>query len=393
MILHITILALGSRGDVQPYAALGVGLRLAGHQVCFISSEDFAPLILSSGLDFYPLPGSAQVLMKKAGANTLALFREFSSFARQGPPEIPAPVKTTDVIINQLPLGLAGYDLAEKYQRRMLLAAVMPLYPTSTFPLMGLPSLHIPGYSKLTYTLAQQALWQAMRPLINGWRRKTLGLPPQPFTGALRQFGTPKYPMLNGFSEYVVPHPPDWGASIHITGWWFHEDEDWQPPEDLRAFIEAGSPPVYIGFGSMPVRDPRRVTGIIVEALRQSGQRAILHAGWARIGNENLPGSIYKLEYAPYGWLFPRMGMIVHHGGSGTTGFALSSGVPSLVVPFIFDQFFWGERTAALGAGPKPMPFRRLRADRLAEAIAKTIGNPAMHQNAAQIAGRLRTEN
>jgi UDP:flavonoid glycosyltransferase YjiC (YdhE family) len=87
------------------------------------------------------------------------------------------------------------------------------------------------------------------------------------------------------------------------------------------------------------------------------------------------------------------MAMIIHHGGSGTTGFALRSGVPSLVVPFLFDQFFWGERTAALGAGPKPLPFRWLSACRLADAIVATVNNPAMRQSAAQIAGKLKAEN
>jgi sterol 3beta-glucosyltransferase len=391
--VHITILALGSRGDVQPYAWLGKGLRMAGHQVCFITSEDFGPLIQASGLDFYPLPGSAQLLLRKAGANTLALFREFGSFAHQNSPEIPSQLKTTDVLINQLPLGLAGYDLAEKYQRRMLLAAVMPLYPTSAFPLMGMPALPVPGYNKFTCSLAQQALWQVMRPLINRWRRKDLELPSLPFTGYMGQLGTPRIPILNGFSSHVVPRPPDWAASIHMTGYWFIEEDDWQPPDELRAFLDAGPAPVFIGFGSMPVSNPRRVTQVIINALRKTGQRAILHGGWSEIGKTNLPDTIFKIEYAPYGWLFPRMSMIIHHGGSGTTGFALRSGVPSMVVPFLFDQFFWGQRTTALGAGPKPLSFRRLSTERLADAIIETVNNPGMQHAAAQIAALLKAEN
>jgi UDP:flavonoid glycosyltransferase YjiC (YdhE family) len=157
--------------------------------------------------------------------------------------------------------------------------------------------------------------------------------------------------------------------------------------------MKAGSPPVFIGFGSMPIKNPRRTTEIILEALRQTGQRAIVHTGWAGLGLQSLPASVFRIDYAPYDWLFPQMSMVIHHGGSGTTAFGLRAGVPSCAVPFVFDQSFWGEQIARLGAGPEPIPYKKLTVERLREAIEMGVNNPQMKQNAIELGDKIRTEN
>ena len=391
--MHITILALGSRGDVQPYAALGRGLISAGHAVRMVTFESFAPLAAQNGLDFHPIQGDPQALVANAGADMLALVRSFGALAAGYARDLSAPsLGQTDLIVNQLPAGLYGFDLAEKYGLPMALAAVIPLARTRTFPLMGFPKLRLPGYNRTTYFLAEQMVWLMFRRVINRWRKNTLGLRPLPLGGYLSQSGTRQVPILNGFSQYVVPRPPDWGEHIHVTGYWFPRDPSWQPPADLSAFIEAGRPPVLIGFGSMPLKKPRQTTRIILEALEQTGQRAILHAGWGGLGDLPLPDTVFKIDYAPYDWLFPRMSMVIHHGGSGTTAFGLRAGVPSYAVPFIFDQFYWGERIAALGVGPKPIPYKVLNAARLRDAILQGVGSPQMQQNAAELGQKIRAE-
>ena len=143
----------------------------------------------------------------------------------------------------------------------------------------------------------------------------------------------------------------------------------------------------------MPIKDPQRTTGIILEALRRSGQRGILHMGWAGIGKQNLPDYVFKINYAPYEWLFPRMAMVIHHGGSGTTSFGLRSGIPSCVIPFVFDQFFWGKRIAELGVGPSPIPYKSLSAERLKEAILVGIGDSLMRQRAFELGRKIQAEN
>jgi len=392
--MHITILALGSRGDIQPYATLGHGLKAAGHQVRFVTFESFAGLVTENELDFHPIHGNAQALVANAGADTLALIRSFGSLAEGYARDLSAPyLGETDLIINQLPAGLYGFDLAEKYGVPMILAAVIPLARTQAFPLMGFPKLPLPGYNKVTYYLGEQIAWQMFRTVINRWRKQKLSLPPLPITGYFDRLGTRHIPILNGFSQYVVQRPVDWNEHIHVTGYWFPEDTRWQPPPDLQAFIEAGNPPVFIGFGSMPVKDPQKTTTIILQALKQTGQRGILHMGWGGIGNQALPDYVFKIDYAAYSWLFPLMAMVIHHGGSGTTSFGLRSGIPSCAVAFVFDQFYWGERIAELRVGPKPIRHTQLTVERLRGAIDLGVSNSQMRQKAAELGQKIRAEN
>jgi len=392
--MHITLLALGSRGDIQPYAALGRGLKAAGHQVRFITFESFSRLIAESELDFHPIRGNAEALVAGAGADMLALVRSFSSLAEGYARDLSAPhLGETDLIINQLPIGLYGFDLAEKYGLPMILAAVIPLARTRAFPVMGFPKLRVPGYNQATYFLAEQMAWQMFRAVINRWRKHTLSLPPAPIAGYFGRFGQPRFPILNGFSSLVVQRPADWGEHIYMPGYWFPEDRDWQPPAGLQEFIDAGSPPVFVGFGSMPIKDPPRTTAVILEALKQNGQRGILHMGWGGLGSQALPDTVFKIDYAHYGWLFPRMAMLIHHGGSGTTAFGLRAGIPACVVSFVFDQFYWGERIAGLGAGPKPIRHTQLSVENLSHAIRQGAGDGSMRQKAAELGRRIRAEN
>jgi UDP:flavonoid glycosyltransferase YjiC (YdhE family) len=302
--------------------------------------------------------------------------------------------KETDLVINQLPGGLYGYDLAEKYRVPMVLASVIPMTRTRAFPMMGWPSVlsTAPGYNRLTYLLSEQAVWQMFRREINGWRSNVLALAKSPFFGYLGELYRKPTPVLNGFSRYVVPPPTDWGDQVHTTGYWYPEDQTWEPPDDLVRFIEAGKPPVFIGFGSMPLRDARHTTELLLAAIELAEQRAILHAGWSNLGTMPLPGNAKRIDYAPYGWLFPQMSAVVHHGGSGTTALALRAGVPSLVVPFVFDQFYWGERVAKLGVGPRPLAFRKLSAERLALGIQRATADPELCRNAAALGKKLKSE-
>jgi UDP:flavonoid glycosyltransferase YjiC (YdhE family) len=392
--MHITILALGSRGDVQPYAVLGSGLKYAGHQVRFITFESFASLVAELGLDFHPIPGDAQALVVDGGANTIGLVRSFTNLAKGYAQSLSDPhLGETDLIINQLPGGLYGFDLTEKYNLPMMLASVIPLARTSTMPLMGFPNLPLSAYNRLTYSVGEKVLWQMFRSVINEWRTKTLKLPPLPRKGYFAQLGTQKFPILNGFSEHVVPRPADWNEHIHITGYWFAEEKHWNPPDDLLRFLDAGKPPVFIGFGSMPVKNPRRTTEIVLEALKRSGQRGILHSGWGGLGEISLPDTVLKIGYAPYDWLFPRMSMIFHHGGSGTTAYALRSGVPSCTIPFLFDQYYWGKRSADLGVGPQPIPFVKLTVEKLNQAIQAGTYTSEIQQSATDLGNKIRVEN
>jgi UDP:flavonoid glycosyltransferase YjiC (YdhE family) len=223
-------------------------------------------------------------------------------------------------------------------------------------------------------------------------RRAHPGLPPVSGWPFDTRDGRPT-PIFFAFSPSVVARPHDWGPDIHVTGYWFLEPEvGWQPPALLARFLEEGPPPVYVGFGSIVARDPRGLVEVTLEALAQTGQRGILSPAWAGLEAGDLPDDVYLLDAAPHMWLFPRMAAVVHHGGAGTVGAGLRAGVPNVVVPFTSDQPFWGRRVSALGAGPQPIPERRLTADALASAIARAVGDEAMRARAQALGKRIRGE-
>ena len=138
--------------------------------------------------------------------------------------------------------------------------------------------------------------------------------------------------------------------------------------------------------------DTDALTDTIIDGICQSNQRAILLSGWAGIGERDLPESIFRLDYAPHSWLFPRMAAVVHHGGAGTTAAGLRAGIPSVIVPHFADQPFWASRVAALGVGPAPIQQKQLIAEKLAYAIHVAATNTAMRQRAAQLGERIRAE-
>lgn len=391
--MRITILALGSTGDVLPYIHLGQALKERGHRVRFATMANFSARVNAAGLDYFPIRGDARVLLDRSNDTSLSMARSFITLADSYAADLSAPeLADSDLILNQLPAALYGYDLAERYGIPMATLAVIPLQLTSSFPIVGSPNMPLPGYNRATYHFMEQLVWQLMRPAINRWRRNTLGLPKTSLRGYFSQLRSGRFPALNGFSPLVVQRPPDWPDHIHITGYWFPKPAEWQPPPALLEFLAAGPTPIFIGFGSMPVRDKNKAIVTILEAVRLSGERAILHAGWAGLAVSELPKGVFSLDYAPYEWLFPRMKLVIHHGGSGTTAAALRAGVPNMVVPFVFDQFYWGRRIAELGVGLPPIPFRRMSVARLLQAIEGLGADPDLPGRSADFGQKIEAE-
>lgn len=168
---------------------------------------------------------------------------------------------------------------------------------------------------------------------------------------------------------------------------------NYQPPEELDAFLKAGDPPIYIGFGSIVVEDSGKLTQTIFEAVRRTGHRALVSKGWSNLGSGeiDIPENIFLLGKCPHDWLFQRVSCVVHHGGAGTTAAGLLFGCPTVIVPFFGDQPFWGYIVARAGAGPQPIPFKELTPEKLAAGIQEALGERA--QNCArQIGEDMRAE-
>jgi UDP:flavonoid glycosyltransferase YjiC (YdhE family) len=199
--------------------------------------------------------------------------------------------------------------------------------------------------------------------------------------------------MVSAYSPAVIPHPSDWPDTVHITSYLFLDAHaGWQPPPALEAFLRAGNPPVYVGFGSMAGQHPEQLAAVVLKALAKSGQRGLLLTGWGGLAAAAVPENVFVLDSAPHSWLFPRMAAVVHHGGAGTTAEGLRAGVPAVILPFAFDQPFWAARLQALGVAPAPLSRKRLTADRLASAITKAVADSGMKQRARAMGAVIRAE-
>jgi sterol 3beta-glucosyltransferase len=408
--MRITVVAIGSRGDVQPLVSLAARLQQTGrHKIRFTAPDNFEFLARERCLDFFPLGVNTHDLLgtddlragMESGRNFLVWFWQALRTIR---PVVERLMERTwlscqdaETIVFST-IGIGAYHVAEKLGIHCFMATPVPgLAPTRAFPNPGgvFPPLRLGGgYNLLTHFLSGQILQALTGPYINRWRREQLHLPAIPFGkypyGQLH--GEP-LPVLGSYSSIVVPRPPDWGEHVHVTGYWFLDSApDWQPPARLVDFLESGSPPVYVGFGSMASSTPRQTTQLVRESLERSGQRGVLATGWGGLDGADLSANLFMLDSVPHAWLFPRVSAVVHHGGSGTTGAGLRAGMPSVLVPHMGDQPFWARRVTELGVGPRPIPRRQLTAGRLATAITSALTDTDMRARAATLGERIRTE-
>ncbi len=404
--MKITILSVGTRGDVQPYIALGLGLRAAGNDVCIAAASNFEQFICGYGLEYARLEGNFRELMEAdimqqlmEKRNPLQAYGEMTKMLRHILECFAADswkaCQGADAVIFST-LGVTGYHIAEKLGIPNCWALLQPMSCTRAFPSVIMPvgKYHSGTLNWFTHFIEDQMSWQPARGFINRWRKDFLGLKPMPFMGPKALLEKRRYPMIYGYSPTVLPKPSDWGDSIHVVGYWFLDRaDDWQPPATLEDFIKSGSQPIYIGFGSMNNREVGEMTQIVVEAISQAKVRAVLATGWGSLADFNLPDTIYKVDAIPHDWLFPQMAAAVHHGGAGTTAAALRAGIPNITIPYVMDQPFWGRRVFELGVGPQPIQRPQITAQSLAKNITMTINDKDMQRRATALAEQINAEN
>ncbi|MEM7797745.1 MAG: glycosyltransferase [Chloroflexota bacterium] len=402
----ILIIAIGTRGDVQPAIALGKRLQTAGHTVSILASAHFKPWIEGHGL--IPIPASLDVqeVMQRGGVEWVEQGHrplvQLSVIYRLAQESGMAPIwdaweasQGMDLIISSITSDIYAVAIAEKLSIPLVSMAFQPtVQATRSGPAMI--AAPFPRQEAITNRLVGRFIyepspWLIYARLTNRFRQE-IGLPHQ--GGRANRLARNRLPMLMAFSPQVVPPAADRPPQVHTTGYWFLEEEEinYRPPADLEAFLSNGPPPVYIGFGSMTRRDPGQITQILLEGIAKSGQRAVMLSGWAGLGDHKLPDNILLLDRVPHSWLFPRMGAVVHHGGAGTTAAGLRAGVPSLIIPHFADQPYWGERVNALGVGPKQIWRHRLTADRLAQGILQAVSSAPIRHKAATLGKRIRAE-
>jgi sterol 3beta-glucosyltransferase len=409
--MRVDILAIGSQGDVQPCVALGMGLQRAGHRVRVVTLGGFEDLVRSRGLEHLVIGESPQdVANTDAGrvwiqnrASVLGFVRGFvqvaNSLIEDGIRSYwracqDAEHDTEMVIVSAMGLPV-GSHIAEKLRVPLLQAQLAPPVVPTRYDADGRRNLATAlrgRFSALIHAAFHFVVWSQLRRTTNEARRRILDLPSLSLTEPLRATARKPVRLLGAYSPAVVFRPPDWPDSIDVTGYWFLDDlPGWTPPDDLVDFVESGSPPVYVGFGSTPFPQPDVTTKLVVRALARAGRRGVLVAGGSGLATGRLSDDVLSLNFVPHSWLLPKMSAAVHHGGAGVTGAALRAGLPSVVVPVFADQPFWSERVFKLGVGPRPIPALRLTEDALADAIRATAGSE-MICRAAALGERIRSE-
>ncbi len=408
--MRITIITAGSRGDVQPFVALGQGLKISGHQVAVCTHESFREFVTQHDLEYrfmnddmvrFLLSNHGHEVIESAdGASgwlktAIKVKGQFKPIMRRMLEEEWIASQDSELII-QHPKAVGGYDIAERLGIPLIISLPLPLMtPTRAFPCILFSTVKLGGwFNRISYAFLRYAA-AMYSGLINRWRRETLLLPPRRVTsGTLARSNGEPVPALYSYSPHVLPRPADWPPNALVTGYWFldRKDDPWEPSEELKRFLSKGPPPVYVGFGSIAGKDPAKTGATVLEALRLSGQRGIVASGWGGMVTSHLPDTILRIEQVPHDWLLPKVASVVHHGGAGTTAAGLRAGKPTIVCPFFGDQPFWGARMKALGVGPDPMPQKNLTAQKLAAAVHITVTDSDMRLRAAQIGEKIRAE-
>jgi sterol 3beta-glucosyltransferase len=406
--MHITLMTTGTLGDVQPYLALALGLRQAGHRVRLATQRLFESLVRSYGFEFAPITGDFQQLLASDEGQSLLNSGQGLQFVQRFLKALDDQYEAilldswnacqgTEAIIFNGSLFSGGH-VAEKMQIPVFTSFFFPVSPTKYFPnpVLPLPKWLNLGstFNRLSYALLERPAWLRFMERTNRWRTEFLHLPPIPLSGGYVYYNKRQLPWLYCYSNQIVQPTADWPGWMNVTGYWHLEQPlEWQPPKKLTDFLNAGPKPVYVGFGSMVSCQPEKRTDLVIEALRQSGQRGLLYGGWGGLIDTELPDHVLKVDPIPHDWLFPKCAAVVHHGGVGTTHSALRAGVPSIVIPFFGDQPFWGRRIDALGAGPSPIRQTKLTVTNLTKAIQVAVETGDIQKRASGLGERLRSEN
>jgi len=405
--MRITMIAFGTRGDVQPAVVLGKELKAKGHSVRILAGANFKDWIEGHGLEAVASTIDIQSVMEsdlgrdwiEKGGNPLTQMRIIKKLTDQtgwqSMTEAWTACRDAELIVSSFTSDIYALSIAEKIGALHISIPLQPaLFPTRSGPAtMNAP---LPNRNSIFNHIFGRFFlepfnWRLSGKMVNRFRQEVLSLRPQTraeYLAVKRRLFT-----VQAFSRHIVPQPDDWPSTIRTTGFCFLEEQNgWEPPRSLTEFLDAGEPPICIGFGSMIGHNLENVTRMVIDGVSKSGCRAVLLSGWAGIGNAEPGDNIYRLEAAPHEWLYPRVAAAVHHGGAGTTAASLRAGVPTVIVPHLGDQAFWGQRVYALGAGPKPISRTKLTASGLAAAIAAATTSNDMKRRAEELGAKIRAE-
>jgi UDP:flavonoid glycosyltransferase YjiC (YdhE family) len=383
--------------------AIGSRLQEAGHEVVLSAQSLFKKLITDSGLrmvahdfggdgpavegkpDFGELESPAKAVMEFVSPKGMRRTGEQLLAALKDEP--------ADILLLSPYAELAGHPLAEARSIPSIGIRLQPMSTTAEFPPSLLGAWNAgPVINRVAGKFSAAAIDRFYGKTIAELRAQ-LGLPRLSAKRLRRRRTNAEWPILHGFSPAVVPRPRDWRPGLDIVGyWWPPRPIGWEPPENLVRFLESGPPPMYIGFGSLPLpkAEAARVSNLVAQALRQAKVRGIVQGGWANLDVNS--DDILTIDEVPHDWLFDHVGAVAHACGAGTTAAGMRAGVPAIGIPYAGDQAFWARRLDMHGVSAGTIPFKKLTADSLAAAITKTMTDNTLRANAKVLAAKLADE-
>ncbi|QSX23200.1 glycosyltransferase family 1 protein [Priestia megaterium] len=403
----ITMLTTGTRGDTQPFMALGLELKKKGYRVRIAASEAYQDFIESYGFEYAMLRGDVSKIIESGAAddainadNPLKFFSSLKNEKMMGmmvniQKDLHKACKGAGAIVYH-PGAAIGYFAAKEMNIPSILASPFPMTPTKDYPALIFYDRPRFGkiYNKLTHHIFEWGFWKVVSgPLKKYWVQQ-YGEGPNDFSCPYPKQRTAANPTIISSSPTVFSVSKDWPEHVHSYGNWFMDsDHSYQPEEKLERFLKAGEPPVYIGFGSVgDKKNAGETAALVIKALKLAGKRGIINTGGSGMNQtEEIAEDILFVKDIPHEWLFPKMSAVVHHGGAGTTAEGLRAGVPSIIVPYGNDQFAWGRKIHELGAGAKAIPRKELTAEKLSAAISYTQVNE-IQSKAQEIGKQIRAE-
>ncbi|HZW17419.1 MAG TPA: glycosyltransferase [Luteimonas sp.] len=382
--MRLLLLTCGTEGDTRPIAALGHALAGAGHAMQLLADAATVDIGRQLGLRSDALPGDVRSAIATEGAMR-DITRNLARLTNANTPAWLAQAidagRGCDAVVMSGLAAFVGLSAAEALGVPAIGAMMIPITPTAAFGSPLLPFAPPRMLNRASHQLVNQLVWRTFRRSTNR-ARAAAGLPPR------RSLWT-GHPVLYGVSPALLPPTPDWPPDNVACGQWRTPQGAWTPPAELLAFLSAGEPPAYVGFGSMAGFDNARVLQAVTGAFGR--RRVLFNAGWTGIDTAALPRNFHPVGHVPHDWLLPRTSLVVHHGGSGTTHSACRAGVPSVVVPFAGDQFFWAARMRGAGVMRDTLRGASITGDALGNAVA-FAGGDAARAAARQLGERMRHE-
>ena len=393
--MRVCLAVEGTRGDVYPMLGLAGELKRAGHDVVVCAPPGFINEVEARGFAFRAVGADVHAFLAENGdalgnggwrAARCAHKYFFDTLEKQFAMLLPA-VQGADRLI-AAGTQMAAASVAESLGIPYRYVAYCPaMLPSTEHPPFLVPNQNLPRWVNwLWWRFLDWGPNRRVGTHINR-KRRALGLPGigDPYSHILTE-----RPILAADAG-LAPPPAD--GIVEVTqARCLHPEDDDELSAKLESFLDAGPPPVYFGFGSMTDGDAATTTRTILDAIAEVGCRALVSKGWAGLGAGPLPEGVFPIGTVPHHKLFPRTAAIVHHGGAGTTTTAARAGVPQILIPHVFDQFYWGKRIASLGLGPAPLPKRSLDSAKIAEALRATLDNEFVSENATALGYELRRQ-